>query len=658
MIGEAVYGYWAPFFWGLAVLAGFLGWGSAIQRAASLPQTDWGLRCAWGMAFVTVAGGFLACISLAAKPVLISMVAAGVLLALVLCAPSLSPILTNRRSMIGLLGFLALILLFYAEFVDVRWSNGCDDDVAYFVFAKRLLDSGTLIEPFSLRRLSAYGGHSLLQAVIWAFGSQKSLHILDAGICGVVLAGMAFGSCRRAKTSTGLACLIAGATILLPVPRINSMSQGTGIVLFFALFRTLQNSTQRTPRWQDCAITAMCAAAACALRDNYIPAVLLICATTFFALKPLAPGRRVAHVIGIVLATALFLLPWMWLLHRSSGSWIYPLMPGNQQPGSALYSMHMTLGEQARWIGGFFTDIPVVRVVAPAILLVWAARDRFVAAYVAVALVTTTMMLIAFSYSDYGNLLRYSYASLFAALLAAVVSVLGSRGTAIAGGRFWRMRCLVGAATLLLLNIVPAVAGFHDMARRIATLPEQISDNRPFYSNETIASYRRLQSLVPPQAAMLLTMLAAPSLLDYSRPIINIDIPGACSRAPGMPFFRGPSALKAYLQAQGIEYIAFTDFETPQCLYDRGRWSLISGGTYVPGPSFCGVGQQGPPRRFDAMQMAGHQGALWTQQAPYYLDAMTNIEALARSEQVVFCEGRLRLIRLKRENPGERNANL
>ena len=42
---ELVYGYWVPFFWGLVVLANFLGWGSAIQRAASLPETDWGLRC-------------------------------------------------------------------------------------------------------------------------------------------------------------------------------------------------------------------------------------------------------------------------------------------------------------------------------------------------------------------------------------------------------------------------------------------------------------------------------------------------------------------------------------------------------------------------------------------------------------------------------------
>src|ERR1035438_5406794 len=261
MTGSLAYGYWIPFFWGLVVLASFLGWGSAIRRAASLPETDWGLRCGWGMAFTAVLGGFLANLSLAASPVLIAMVAAGAFLAVLLCAHGLPAILKSRRSMLGCLAFLALILLVYAPTVDVHWSNPCDDDVAYFVFAKRLLDSGTLIEPFSQRRLAAYGGHSLLQAVVWAFGSQKTLSVLDGGLSVVVLAGMVFGYCRKVKASIGLAYLVAGLAVLLPVPRANSMSQAAGVVFFLALFRTLQISIQWVPRWQDGVIAAMVVAA-------------------------------------------------------------------------------------------------------------------------------------------------------------------------------------------------------------------------------------------------------------------------------------------------------------------------------------------------------------------------------------------------------------
>ena len=156
-------------------------------------------------------------------------------------------------------------------------------------------------------------------------------------------------------------------------------------------------------------------------------------------------------------------------------------------------------------------------------------------------------------------------------------------------------------------------------------------------------------------------MLSAPTLLDFKRPILILDIPGACSPAPGMPFFRGPAALKSYLQAQKIEYVAYSDFEIPQCLYDRGRWRLLFGGTYVADPSAlsCGVLQPRPPRRLDPMPLiTDHPGALWKVQAPYFLDMMANIEALAQSEQLIYCEDGLRLVRLKRAAPGESSASL
>ena len=648
MIGGLVYGYWIPFFWGLAVLASFLGWGSAIRRAASLPETDWGLRCGWGMAFTAVLGGFLANLSLAARPVLIAMVAAGAFLAVLLCAHGLPPILKSRRSALGCLAFLALILAVYAPMVDVHWSNPCDDDAAYFVFAKRLLDSGTLIEPFSQRRLQAYGGYSLLQAVVWAFGSQKNLSVLDGGLSVVVLAGMVFGYCRKVKASIGLAYLIAGLAILLPVPRANSMSQAAGVVFFLALFRTLQISIQWVPRWQDGVIAAMVVAATCSIRMSYIPVVAGFCAIGFLFANPWPLRRRMVYLAGMGLAATLFLLPWMSLLHRSSGSYIFPLMHGNQQPGTGMYSLHLTLGELAQWVGGFFLSVNVVPLVVPALLLAWAARDRMAAAFLAAALVTTAALVTAISYSDYENLFRYSHAALFVALLVALTSALGSRGAANGSGSR-RLGFVAGAGFLLFLNALPAALGGFAVASRVATLSAQIKDDHPFYSREAIASYRELQSLVPPRST-LFTALSAPTLLDFNRPIFILDIPGACSPTPGMPFFRGPAALKSYLRNQGIEYIAYSDFETAQCLYDRGRWRLLFGGIYVTDPSApsCGVPLPRPQRRLDPMAMiTGHPGALWKVQAPYFLDVMANIEALAQSEQLIYCENGVRLVRLK-----------
>jgi hypothetical protein len=40
--------------------------------------------------------------------------------------------------------------------------NGNDDQAAYLIFPKKILATGTLIDPFSLRRLTTFGGYSYL----------------------------------------------------------------------------------------------------------------------------------------------------------------------------------------------------------------------------------------------------------------------------------------------------------------------------------------------------------------------------------------------------------------------------------------------------------------------------------------------------------------
>ncbi len=41
----------------------------------------------------------------------------------------------------------------------------------------QFLDSGTLYEPFSYRRIASYGGASLLQAMVLAFSDRDRIHI-------------------------------------------------------------------------------------------------------------------------------------------------------------------------------------------------------------------------------------------------------------------------------------------------------------------------------------------------------------------------------------------------------------------------------------------------------------------------------------------------
>ncbi len=69
-----------PFLGGLAVLSGFIGWGSAAALLSGVPEPDGGLSAGWGMALVIAFGGVLSLAGAAVPPVLMAMVAAGVIL--------------------------------------------------------------------------------------------------------------------------------------------------------------------------------------------------------------------------------------------------------------------------------------------------------------------------------------------------------------------------------------------------------------------------------------------------------------------------------------------------------------------------------------------------------------------------------------------------
>ena len=57
---------------------------------------------------------------------------------------------------------------------------------------------------------------------------------------------------------------------------------------------------------------------------------------------------------------------------------------------------------------------------------------------------------------------------------------------------------------------------------------------------ESRAAYASMQAAVP-EGGRLLAAVEQPFALDYRRNVIfNVDVPGAVSPDPGMPFFQGP----------------------------------------------------------------------------------------------------------------------
>jgi hypothetical protein len=286
-----------------------------------------------------------------------------------------------------------------------------------------------------------------------------------------------------------------------------------------------------------------------------------------------------------------------------------------------LLSAHLNLSATLAWMGGFVVGTPVIALVLPALLLAAWCFDATAFSYVVSSVATVAIILCSLTRSDYDNVFRYSQPILLTGLMVAVLAVLGPSGA----HRTPSHRRL--ALALVLALWMPWLAmGAATRIVMVGAVPQQIGETGTMVPEAEVRFYKQLQASVPPSAPVL-TVLHFPWLLDYKRqPIYNIDLMGLCSPAPGIPVFHGPQALKTYLQSLGIRYIAAHDFDNPTYLfaeeypeYSRSLWLS---------------------RRY---RWEREQRRM----VPVYLDVMSSIDQLEKSEEVVFRTPNARVIRLR-----------
>src|SRR5688500_13776671 len=229
--------YAATFCWGFVLIVSWIGAGSlvrAVLRTRPQQHVDWGLLAGWGLAAHAAVGGALMLLGLAHRPVLfglvlITAVYQGVVWAIRprdAASPDPDPARVSMRWRWVFVALVALpLVLNYASQVSRRagaWTDN-DDYVAYLPFLQRIFDTGSLIEPFNMRRLAAYGGHSLLQAESIVLGSGRHAILLERGIGPILIAGLLWGIFRpRTVFQFVVASGLTVALALFPLPRANS----------------------------------------------------------------------------------------------------------------------------------------------------------------------------------------------------------------------------------------------------------------------------------------------------------------------------------------------------------------------------------------------------------------------------------------------------
>lgn len=616
--------------WGLAVLLSSAGWGTEIARRC-WPETPaaFSLRIVWGLSAFAFVGGICAMVSGLSGPVMLAWLTAGSVLLVRHWAVVRSRIVDETRARLRAVRLnpaLAAVVLFLVAVVIAHYlggasdisSNPYDDDISYYPFAKQLLERGTLIDPFSFRRMSTLGGQALFHAVLLTRVAVLHLNVFDRGMCFVLACGLLASQRVGGRKVPILARLVTIAfLVILPNTSINSASYYSGLAFFLAFFQTLERLPDvfAGPRGAIRRLLplALTGAALCTLRQNYQAVVGLVLIFSY----ALAALRLRKHSLRPVLfegATSIALLgvlvlPWLVLCWRSNDTFLFPLMKGTFRAGVDVQSQHMTPMRFVR----FFADIwlhPDPIYTLPLFMLVGlfvreASSRRPLASQWLAGFVSIAILCKAFSLADWGNLARYDYG------FATASALLTWQTVASHASRRLRTPSLAWAAPVALLLFAMSaplldpenrVRTKKMIAARLRDTDEMLRRSVPPQKEPPFAAaYHRLQNATP-AGSRILIMVDEPYFLDYARnEIWNLDMPGTASPQPGIPCFTGAEPVADYLRSIGVRYVVFVQPESSVYLYRRDIW-------------------------FDHLY---DPDEIWRIYAPYMVDVMDNLVSLA-----------------------------
>jgi hypothetical protein len=645
--------------WGLMILGSFVAWGAALTRTLSPKQRfGWGFDGAIGMAMTLSVFGALAAVRLVSVGSILAWCIAGPLAygAVQWHHPGPVPAglrwtspeaalawakakLTKPRPVPFYVGVVVLCVMAGLQYVDSIMNvafNVWDDNMAYRMFAREFLDTGTLLDSYSYRRIGGYGGQSLLQAFVLALTDRNRLHMVDDGLCVLLILGLVLGFRTRPGWTARAGILAAGLLVMtLPYTPHNTASAQSGVVFFLALYRLFdQPGFERASSRSNAILAGLLVAAVCTLRQNFISAAFVFPGLMYLGLvlwppttepDPTPRAAWFKQACAAIGAAVLFLSPWMITSYIATGTPFYPVFKGYLRPDFGLMG-RVTPAELFRWsIENVFFFKPISTIALffmAAFALPFNRRNRAIHAFLFCSLLSFLMMMWFFqTFDQTDSIARYYFAFTVAFCAAATLRgvadaaqskrigeafVAGAMVTVAVGLQF------VGAKDTVKDLYVARVTSLQSFWRTggVADAPSELD-----------ALYGRIQGSVP-AGAKILVMLDHSYLLDGKRnAILNYDHPGAMGPMGGPPDFKGPEAFATWLHANGVRYIAF-QLGPSSVEYSHNIWE---------------------PRLAAAAPREG-RGGFYKKQATFELDFFGVLEALERTRNVIFRDHEIRVL--------------
>lgn len=578
--------------WSIVVAGVLYGYGSVVRRLLKL-EVALGEQLLLGAAAWTFTSGLLLAIGVASRLPLFVLAGAGVLLAIhEIWSRSFDPPATRAPKgerlahallWVFLTGFFVINLLA----MTAGRGNPYDDQLGYLAFVKRVLDCGDLIEPFSFRRVSAYGGQTMLQALAALRGDVAAIDLLDRGIFQWISALVLLDLCRRRALHIGMQVALLAFLFTLWDMNLNSAAIWTGFAAFVGAY-SFASREDLEPRVSMLVTFGLCAFA-CTLRQNYLlPAGLFALLIAIFHLrgrkqelsswKAAWTAERMTIALSVAVAAAI-VLPYLVATFRACGTFLYPVFLGTGNPTMPLRPTGGTvLGELEFFVQVAFSSEPIKIwwVLVPLMLVVKDTRARkpWPALLIACA-IGFLFMIHSFLLSDSYNLWRYGFAYMTGMVMVFFIEVatrvpLGKPSTSPGFGLPMVAVFLVWVA--LVAHFVESRSWMIKRFQNTAQDFETALDLGTIKYDPRVEGIPDLQRTVP-EGEKIAALIDDPWVLDYRRNrIFNLDLPGVSATGSGLPSFTTPEHWRSYFTHEGIRYLIFAEDGQSTWLYRRLGW--------------------------------------------------------------------------------------
>lgn len=565
---------------GIGIIVSLAGWGALVSGVLRIRfGTGFGFNAAVGLAFSTSVGGFLNLAHVVLPGVVRAYLLIGVLLAAFAGARQarrLGDALASARVYFKQQKLLLVVAFLFASVTLVKYATAVspglfhpqDDYHAYFVFPSQMLQTGTLgQDPFSERRIvSSLGGNYFVDSFLLSVtGQVKYLRLMDEGVSFIILLVLLSEIMIRRKVPGHwmLTTLLAASLLQAEVSNITCVYGG--VVLLLLLFEIFDR-TVTTPELNQAALLAIILAGLMSLKTTFAPmaGIFFLSFFLFQLFRSPDKGKTIRRAIFCALLILTLLLPWMIDSHRSSNTFFYPLL-GKGYHGSKygiylLPTAHMGIKNVLGFLDGLANPLGAMLAIAAYQVIVAYRRRKGDRLIELIILINLALDLVFIGIGIGGvQTFRYTFALLFSVALFLLVQQLAISENPSGSNSSLRSADTFAAFLLLGILLGAGWVEFTAYEKFIGLDLLQFSlRGRDIDSASEIASYRDMQSAIPP-GQKVMVRLDKNYLLDFRRNIIYVnDLPGGASLPPGIPIFKGPDALADYLVQHGIRYLAYS----------------------------------------------------------------------------------------------------